>query len=244
MDKSVIQKFSIIMSMFVAVFTTVIVCGNIVNGSGDYSHYRVPFTNAAGSVSYSDAMSVDGEYTSVVSNSDNVTVVPFIDDNEDYSDSLAEYEDESLIFVEPTSAFTSHASAEVNLTTVTTLIKPSTKTTAKPSKATTVKRTTTAASKPVTKTTTTATKATTTVSSHSTTAAASSSVHTTSASSSTTTVTSTTTTAVQTTASTTKSTTAVTHTTQSTTTAVPQTTQATQSATVTTASHTEPVTAE
>lgn len=84
MDKSVAQKFTIVMSMFVAVFATLIVCGNIINGGNNVSEsYMRPLTKSGSTVSYSDNV-IDNQAVkySDIYNDENITVVTFVDDDE------------------------------------------------------------------------------------------------------------------------------------------------------------------
>lgn len=97
MDKSVAQKFMIVMSMLIAVFATVFVCGNIVNGGITADGYRRPIPKTNYAVSYTDS-SIDG--TAVISPSDvsatdvtrfegNVMIVEFIDDVEETTEATS-----------------------------------------------------------------------------------------------------------------------------------------------------------
>ena len=95
MDKSVAQKFMIVMSVFVAAFATVFVCGNVINGGISSDGYRRPIPKTNIEVSYTDRSVEDNIVgTGSVSSSDaspepvtrmegNVKIIEFIDDEEE-----------------------------------------------------------------------------------------------------------------------------------------------------------------
>lgn len=186
MDKSVAQKFTIIMSMFLAVFATVFVCGNIVNG-GISDSYTSPLTQTGNAASYSDIYvnhtyddADDAVSQSDTYNYDNVTIVEFIDDEEteipETDEDLQEdifYDDEYLYVTTVTTTLRKTSASTVKSRTTTsarktTQLKPKTTTTSaikttSASKSKTTTTTTSAAIKPslTTSTTTSATSAVT-----------------------------------------------------------------------------------
>lgn len=173
MDKSVAQKFMIVMSMFIAVFTTVFVCGNIVNGSVTSDSYMQPIPKMNHDVSYTDtAIQASPSDFTPVSFSDttttfpishvegNVTVVEFIDDEEETtSETFATPEedvDEQFLYM---TTVTTKAYATQQHETVTTVSTTTQKTVRK----TTPKQTVTTAARPAAPKTTVRTTAKTTV---------------------------------------------------------------------------------
>ena len=117
LDKSVAQKFMIVMSMFVALFATVFVCGSIVSSSTSTDSYLQPVPKIHYVTSYSDtSVEESPEYTlsdsdvedipyerpaaatttttELVNIEDGVTVVEFIDDeDEDYTSETLDVEE-------------------------------------------------------------------------------------------------------------------------------------------------------
>lgn len=201
MDKSVAQKFTIIMSMFMAVFATFFVCGNVINDGITSDTYRKPLAKTNDFVSYSDT-SVSGEESKHVSYSDyysdaDVNIVEFIDDDEDAESEPSQsengifYDDEYLDITTVTTTLPSVA------TKTTTVVKTTAKATTKTTKKTT------ASSKSTTSAVRTTTKASSTKSSSAVTTASSTAYSTTTsaATAATTTTTTTTTSAAPTTSS-------------------------------------------
>ena len=176
MDKSVAQKFMIVMSVFIAMFATVFVCGSIVNSSVSTDSYLqpVPKVNYR-TVSYtdtiieqspdyvvsdSDTLDYDGFATTAHQNitvvENGVTVVEFIDSEEDdyTSETIAMSEeeiDEQFLYMTTTTTQLPHTYGEAFTTT----------TTQKTTKKTTKRTTSVTAAKPLT-TRTTAVKTSTT----------------------------------------------------------------------------------
>lgn len=187
MDKSVAQKFTIIMSMFIAVFATFFVCGNVINDGITSDTYRKPLAKTNDAVSYSDT-SVDGQYDGYVSYSDyygdaDVTIVEFIDDDEEaeaepsQADSGIFYDDE---YLDITTVTTTLPSVTKRTTTaVKTTAKATTKTTKKTTAATTSSKTTAKTTTKVTSASTTASSAASSVADSTATSAASSATTTT-----------------------------------------------------------------
>lgn len=152
MDKSVAQKFAIIMSMFVAVFATVFVCGNIVNDGFTSDSYVTTLAKTGNTVSYSDKSIDDVVSYSDLYDNQNVVIVEFIDDEEvEPIITSAQNVDEDYLYmttVTTTGSLTERSTTAAAATTrKTTAIKPATSTTAKPtvSKSTTTTTTTTTA---------------------------------------------------------------------------------------------------
>ena len=146
------------MSMFMAVFATVFVCGNIVNGSVSSDSYRQPIPKTNYDISYSDT-SISDEYNEIaVSASDsrrtsepvthfegNVTVVEFFDDEEDEATSETvdmPEEDVDEMFLYMTTVTTTGLVTEQQ-TTTTTALRTTQKKTAKTAKTAKTTRATT-----------------------------------------------------------------------------------------------------
>ena len=189
MDKSVAQKFMIVMSMITAMFATVFVCGSIVSSSVSTDGYVQPVPKTHFAVSYSDS-SIDETPNDVISQSDievipeksdvratttsealtnienGVTVVEFVDDeDEDYTSETMDIPEEDIDnqFLYMTTVTTKLPDATVKEALTTTTVKQ-TKTTT--TRKTTAKTSAVTAAKPyttrITTTRTTTKKRTTT----------------------------------------------------------------------------------
>ena len=264
MDKSVAQKFMIVMSMLTAMFATVFVCGSIVSSSVSTDSYVQPLPKISYVVTYSDTsiyetpdkdvsesdVHIQYEKTTVTPSSNEeltriengVTVVEFIDDDEeeDYTSETMNIPEEDIDeqFLYMTTVTTRLPTVSVEEARTTTTVKHTTTTTRK----TTKKTTSVTSAKPYTPKVTTTTKKSTTkttpVKTSKTTKASTTTTTTkkiTSAESSVTVVTSTTSKAtVSTTSTTTTHTTATTKSTTATTTTTEKPTTTTQKPTTTT----------
>ena len=188
MDKSVAQKFMIVMSLLTAMFATVFVCGSIVSSSVSSDSYVQPIPKIRYVVTYSDTsiyetsdneisesdVHIQQEKTTATDSSNDehtkiengVTVVEFIDDDEeeDYTSETMNVPEEDIDeqFLYMTTVTTKLPVASVEKTRTTTTVKNTTtttrKTTKKSTKKTTKKTTAVTSAKPYTSRSTTTTR--------------------------------------------------------------------------------------
>ena len=180
MDKSVAQKFMIVMSLLTAMFATVFVCGSIVSSSVSSDSYVQPIPKIRYVVTYSDTsiyetsdneisesdVHIQQEKTTATDSSNDehtkiengVTVVEFIDDDEeeDYTSETMNVPEEDIDeqFLYMTTVTTKLPVASVEKTRTTTTVKNTTTTTRK----TTKKTTAVTSAKPYTSRSTTTTR--------------------------------------------------------------------------------------
>ena len=180
MDKSVAQKFMIVMSLLTAMFATVFVCGSIVSSSVSSDSYVQPLPKIRYVVTYSDTsiyetsdneisesdVHIQQEKTTATDSSNDehtkiengVTVVEFIDDDEeeDYTSETMNVPEEDIDeqFLYMTTVTTKLPVASVEKTRTTTTVKNTTTTTRK----TTKKTTAVTSAKPYTSRSTTTTR--------------------------------------------------------------------------------------
>ena len=180
MDKSVAQKFMIVMSLLTAMFATVFVCGSIVSSSVSSDSYVQPLPKIRYVVTYSDTsiyetsdneisesdVHIQQEKTTATDSSNDehtkiengVTVVEFIDDDEeeDYTSETMNVPEEDIDeqFLYMTTVTTKLPVASVEKTRTTTTVKNTTTTTRK----TTKKNTAVTSAKPYTSRSTTTTR--------------------------------------------------------------------------------------
>lgn len=184
MDKSVAQKFMIVMSLLTAMFATVFVCGSIVSSSVSSDSYVQPLPKIRYVVTYSDTsiyetsdneisesdVHIQQEKTTATDSSNDehtkiengVTVVEFIDDDEeeDYTSETMNVPEEDIDeqFLYMTTVTTKLPVASVEKTRTTTTVKNTTTTTRKTTKKTTKKTTAVTSAKPYTSRSTTTTR--------------------------------------------------------------------------------------
>ena len=184
MDKSVAQKFMIVMSLLTAMFATVFVCGSIVSSSVSSDSYVQPIPKIRYVVTYSDTsiyetsdneisesdVHIQQEKTTATDSSNDehtkiengVTVVEFIDDDEeeDYTSETMNVPEEDIDeqFLYMTTVTTKLPVASVEKTRTTTTVKNTTTTTRKTTKKTTKKTTAVTSAKPYTSRSTTTTR--------------------------------------------------------------------------------------
>ena len=184
MDKSVAQKFMIVMSLLTAMFATVFVCGSIVSSSVSSDSYVQPIPKIRYVVTYSDTsiyetsdneisesdVHIQQEKTTATDSSNDehtkiengVTVVEFIDDDEeeDYTSETMNVPEEDIDeqFLYMTTVTTKLPVASVEKTRTTTTVKNTTTTTRKTTKKSTKKTTAVTSAKPYTSRSTTTTR--------------------------------------------------------------------------------------
>ena len=184
MDKSVAQKFMIVMSLLTAMFATVFVCGSIVSSSVSSDSYVQPLPKIRYVVTYSDTsiyetsdneisesdVHIQQEKTTATDSSNDehtkiengVTVVEFIDDDEeeDYTSETMNVPEEDIDeqFLYMTTVTTKLPVASVEKTRTTTTVKNTTTTTRKTTKKSTKKTTAVTSAKPYTSRSTTTTR--------------------------------------------------------------------------------------
>ena len=184
MDKSVAQKFMIVMSLLTAMFATVFVCGSIVSSSVSSDSYVQPLPKIRYVVTYSDTsiyetsdneisesdVHIQQEKTTATDSSNDehtkiengVTVVEFIDDDEeeDYTSETMNVPEEDIDeqFIYMTTVTTKLPVASVEKTRTTTTVKNTTTTTRKTTKKSTKKTTAVTSAKPYTSRSTTTTR--------------------------------------------------------------------------------------
>lgn len=184
MDKSVAQKFMIVMSLLTAMFATVFVCGSIVSSSVSSDSYVQPLPKIRYVVTYSDTsiyetsdneisesdVHIQQEKTTATDSSNDehtkiengVTVVEFIDDDEeeDYTSETMNVPEEDIDeqFLYMTTVTTKLPVASVEKTRTTTTVKNTTTTTRKTTKKTTKKTAAVTSAKPYTSRSTTTTR--------------------------------------------------------------------------------------
>lgn len=184
MDKSVAQKFMILMSLLTAMFATVFVCGSIVSSSVSSDSYVQPLPKIRYVVTYSDTsiyetsdneisesdVHIQQEKTTATDSSNDehtkiengVTVVEFIDDDEeeDYTSETMNVPEEDIDeqFLYMTTVTTKLPVASVEKTRTTTTVKNTTTTTRKTTKKTTKKTAAVTSAKPYTSRSTTTTR--------------------------------------------------------------------------------------
>ena len=184
MDKSVAQKFMIVMSLLTAMFATVFVCGSIVSSSVSSDSYVQPLPKIRYVVTYSDTsiyetsdneisesdVHIQQEKTTATDSSNDehtkiengVTVVEFIDDDEeeDYTSETMNVPEEDIDeqFLYMTTVTTKLPVASVEKTRTTTTVKNTTTTTRKTTKKNTKKTTAVTSAKPYTSRSTTTTR--------------------------------------------------------------------------------------
>ena len=159
LDKSVAQKFAIVMSMFVAAFATIFVCGNIVNGGFTSDSYIRPLEKTGALVSYSDnyvdANVSDSDINFYTSYDGNVTIIEFVDDEKPEPTTLTDPDwnaDEEYLYM--TTVTTTGTYKAIRNTTATAASRKTTATIKRTTKKSTQKTTVTTAKRTTASTTT------------------------------------------------------------------------------------------